>query len=259
MPARLLNAKAQADRFAMPVSGVIKGLVSVAEGEAGGGIKQEIKAGVGGAAALCKRAIPGKYPFNRNSAADVGVQDFVNVFKAGGELDAFFGSTLAPFVDKSGAVWRLKATGEGSPPVSASTLRQFQNADAIRTAFLGGGASAQVVVDLAVVSADGEVQLDYDGASQKLKAGGTTRLSWPARPGAKLSIGSAPVVAVEGAWALFRLVDRGQVDPASGGDKLRLGYTAGNGQKAVLELRVGSAAFNPFRLRELDGFGCPQE
>ena len=259
MPARLLNAKAQADRFALPISGVIKGLVAVAEGEAGGGIKQEIKAGVGGAAAMCKRAIPGKYPFNRNSANDVGVQDFVNVFKAGGELDSFFTSTLASFVDKSGAVWRLKATGEGSPPVSAGTLRQFQNAEAIRTAFLGGGANAQVVVDLSVASSDGELQLDYDGASHKLKTGGSARLNWPARPGAKLTIGGAPVLQVEGAWALFRLVDKGQLDAASAGDRLRLGYTAGNGQKATIELRVGSAAFNPFRLRELDSFACPQE
>jgi hypothetical protein len=62
-----------------------------------------------------------------------------------GDLDAYFQSNLASYVDKSGGVWRLKASGEGAPPVSAGTLRQFQNAEVIRTAFLGGGAAASVV------------------------------------------------------------------------------------------------------------------
>jgi hypothetical protein len=127
---------------------VIKDLVAVAGGEASGGIKKEMQSGVGGASSMCRRSIPGKYPFSRGSAIDVGVQDFVGVFRSGGDLDAFFTTNLSSLVDRSGAVWRLKATGEGAPPVSAATLRQFQNAEAIRIAFLGGGGSAQVVADV---------------------------------------------------------------------------------------------------------------
>ena len=48
----------------------------------------------------------------------------------------------------------------------------------------------------------------------------------------------------------------GTLDPASTGDKLRVAYSAG-GSRALLEVRTGSAAFNPFRLRELEAFNCP--
>ena len=55
-----------------------------------------------------------------------------------------------------------------------------------------------------------------------------------------------------------RLVDTGAMDPASSGDKVRVSYPAGPaGAKVVLEIRTGSAAFNPFRLRELAAFNCP--
>ena len=260
MPPAFGRAKAQAERFGNPVTGAIKALVEYAEQEASGGVRKEVKAGVGGAASMCQRAVPGKYPFARLSAQDAGVQDFVNVFKSGGDLDAFFNSNLAQYVDKSGGVWRLKATGEGAPPVSPGTLRQFQNADAIRAAFLNGGASPSVIVDVAVVSGDAEVTLDYDGTSHKLRVGsGSARLTWPAKPGARLSLGGQQVVSVDGPWALFRLVDRGTADPSVTGDKMRVSYSASNGQRAVLELRTGSAAFNPLRLRELESFGCPRE
>lgn len=260
VPAAFGRAKAQAERFGMPVTGAIKALVDYAEQEATGGVRKEVKAGVGGASSMCQRAVPGKYPFVRSSAQDAGVQDFVNVFKSGGDLDAFFNSNLAQYVDKSGGVWRLKATGEGAPPVSGGTLRQFQNADAIRAAFLNGGATPSVTVDVSVVSGDAEVSLEYDGTSHKLRVGsGSARLVWPAKPGARLSLGAQQVVAVDGPWALFRLVDKGIPDPSVTGDKLRISYSAGSGQRAVLELRTGSAAFNPLRLRELESFGCPRE
>lgn len=260
MPAALLKAADQAGQFPAPIGSIIKELAAAGGGEAAAGIKKEMKAGVGGAASICRRSIPGRYPFERLGVQDVGVQDFVAVFKAGGDLDAFFSTNLAPLVDRSGTTWRLKGSGEGAPPISPGTLRQFQNADAIRQAFLGGGSTAQVVGDLTVVTADAEVTLEYDGAVHKLKPGASVRLVWPARPNAKLSIGSALVANLEGSWALFKLVDKGQLDASSAGDRLKLIYTApGGGARASIELRTGSAAFNPFRLRELQAFACPQE
>ncbi len=260
MPAGLGRAKAQADRFGMPVSGVIKALVDYAEQEASGGLHKGIKAGVGSAAAMCARAIPGRYPFVRSASQDVGIQDFVNVFKSGGDMDAYFTSTLAQYVDKSGGVWRLKATGDGAPPVAPVTLRQFQNADAIRTAFLNGGASPAVTVDVAMVSGDADVVLEYDGVANKMRVGsGSVRLVWPAKPGAKLVANGQTLAAVDGAWSLFHLVDKGAADPSSTGDRMRVGYSTPGGARISLELRTGSAAFNPFRLRELESFGCPRE
>lgn len=256
VPAGIVKAKAQADRFPPPVAGVLKQLISFAEAEASGGLQREAKAGVGGAAANCARAIPGRYPFARTAAQDVGIRDFELVFKPGGDLDAFFSGHLAPIVDRSGAVWRFKSTDAGKAPVPASTLRQFQNADAIRTAFFGGG-TAGFAADLYVVAADGEVTVEHDGTQTKLRpGGGVLRLVWPAKGGTRILLNGQPLVAADGAWALFRVVDRGTQDAAVTGDRMRLTYASGAG-KATVDLRVGSAAFNPFRLRELETFACP--
>jgi len=260
IPQTFGRAEGQATRYGDPITKAILALSAYAKREASGGVQKEVRAGVGGASSVCQRAIPGRYPFSRNAAQDVGVQDFVNVFKAGGDLDAYFQSNLASYVDKSGGVWRLKASGEGAPPVSAGTLRQFQNAEVIRTAFLGGGAAASVVVDVSVVSGDAEVGVDYDGTNHKLRVGsGSARLAWPARPGIQLSMNGQQVASADGAWALFRLIDKGSKDPSSTGDRVRVGYVGASGSRAVLEVRAGSAAFNPFRLRELESFGCPKE
>ena len=260
VPPGLARAKIQAERFAAPVGPAILALTGFGEREASGGVKKEMKAGVGGAAAVCARSIPGKYPFARGSAQDLGVQDFVTVFKSGGELDTFFASNLASFVDKSGGTWRLKSAGEGAPPVSPTTLRQFQNAEAIRIAFLGGGSTPAVTADIAVVSGEGEVTLEYDGTPNKMKAGGNgVRVAWPARPGARLLVGGQPVAAAEGPWALFRLIDKGTAEPGSGGDKMRISFATPAGPRVTLEVRAGSSAYNPFRLREIESFGCPRE
>ena len=260
LPPGLAKARLQGDRFAKPVSGAILALVAFAEGEASGGVKKEMKAGVGGAAALCARSIPGKYPFAKGSSLDLGVQDFVTVFKSGGELDAFFNANLAAFVDRSGAVWHLKSSGEGAPPVSPATLRQFQNADAIRNAFLGGGSSPAVVADIAATAGDGEVSLEYDGTVQKMKVGSAgARVTWPARPGVKLMLNGQLIASAEGPWALFRMVEKGTPEFGGGGDKLKVGFPTPNGNRLMLELRASSSAFNPFRLRELETFACPRE
>ncbi|MBI5276028.1 MAG: type VI secretion system membrane subunit TssM [Burkholderiales bacterium] len=260
MPATLGRASAQAERFAPPVAGIIQGLVNHAQSEASGGVKKEVQAGVGGASSMCQRAIPGKYPFARGSQQDAGVQDFVNVFKAGGDLDSYFTANLAQYVDKSGGVWKLKGSRDAAPPVSPGTLRQFQNAEAIRNAFLNGGSTPGVTVDVSVTGGDAEVTLEYDGATHKLRVGTPgVRLAWPAKPGAKLSVNGQPVAAADGAWAIFRLVDKGSADPSATGDRVRTGFSGPGGARAQLELRTGSAAYNPFRLRELEAFGCPRE
>ncbi|MFN9212809.1 MAG: ImcF-related family protein, partial [Betaproteobacteria bacterium] len=256
VPAGIVKAKAQADRFPQPVAGMLKQLVGFAEAEASGGLQREAKAGVGGAAANCARSIPGRYPFVRSSGQDAGIRDFELVFKPGGDLDAFFSGTLAPVVDRSGAVWRFKSTEATKAPVPASTLRQFQNADVIRTAFFAGGGLG-FAADLIVAAADGEVTVDHDGAQTKLRPGsGVVRLVWPAKGSTRILLNGQPLVAADGAWALFRVVDKGTADPGVTGDRMRLTYAASAG-RATLDLRVGSAAFNPFRLRELETFACP--
>jgi type VI secretion system protein ImpL len=75
----------------------------------------------------------------------------------------------------------------------------------------------------------------------------------------RLLQGGQQVSAAEGPWALFRLIDKGTTEAGSGGDKLRVSFPTQGGTKLTLELRTGSSAFNPFRLRELASFACPRE
>ena len=251
--------KVSADKFAAPIGGMVKALTGSGAGEAKAVAAKDTKEAMAGAAATCKKVIGGKYPFARTGMVDVGIADFVNVFKSGGELDAFFTGKLASMVDKSGASWRFKAMGDVTPPVSAAALAQFQNAEAIRNAFLGSGSPA-VTVDVSVANSEGEVTIDYDGNSSKLKVNsGAVRMAWPpVKPGpsVKMTLGTQVIAQAEGQWALFRLLDKGALDAASVGDKLRVTYGGG---KVTLDFKATSAAFNPFRLRELDAFACPAQ
>ena len=261
VPAGLVRARVESARFAAPVGASILALTEFGEHQASGDVKKEMQTAVGGAAAVCMRAVPGRYPFVSDSALDLGVQDFVTVFKTGGDLDTFFATNLAAFVDKSGRNWRLKAAVDDAL-VSGATLRKFQDAEAIRIAFLGGAAVPAVTADISVVSvstAEKEVTLDYDGAQHKLKVGsGGVRVVWPARSGARLMLGTVLLAATEGPWALFRMIDKGTPEAGSGGDRLRLSFASPQG-KVMLEVRAASSAFNPFRLREIESFACPRE
>jgi len=258
--AGLTRMKASAEKFPPPVAGMIRALTGTGAGAATAAAAKDVKAAMGGAAAMCQKMTAGKYPFVRSAIVDVGVADFANVFKSGGELDSFFATRLAPVVDKSGAAWKFKPTGDVPPPVSNAALAQFQNAEGIRTAFLGGGSTAGVTVDVSVAVADGEVTIDYDGVQSKLKINsGAVRLAWPpAKPGPsiKVSLGPQVVAQADGQWALFRLLDKGALDPGSTGDRMRVMYGGG---KVQLDFKATSAAFNPFRLRELNSFACPNE
>jgi len=261
VPEALITATAQADRFGPPVRDAIVALAGYGVDEARGGIKRDVKEGVNAAASTCVRAIPGAYPFTRTSANDLGLQEFSAVFRAGGELDTYFTSNLQPYVEK-GATWKPREMGAGSPSISPDTVHQFQNADAIRIAFFAGGASPSpsVTADIDVVAGDGEVILDYDGVSNRMRAGGPgVRVGWPARPGAKLVAGGQEIADFKGTWALFRLVDKGKPEPGGGGDLVRISYPGPGTSKVVLEVRASSSTYNPFRLREMQAFACPKE
>ena len=59
-----------------------------------------------------------------------------------------------------------------------------------------------------------------------------------------------------GPWAWFRLLDQAQVQ-ATGAGRFRVVFQSG-GRQGTYELRT-SGTFNPFRLRELEGFRCPEQ
>jgi type VI secretion system protein ImpL len=61
--------------------------------------------------------------------------------------------------------------------------------------------------------------------------------------------------AENGAWALFRLLDRMQVEPGQTPERFRVTFAV-DGRRATYDVTTGSVQ-NPFRLRELQEFRCP--
>ena len=71
----------------------------------------------------------------------------------------------------------------------------------------------------------------------------------PAMPGRNSStVDSGP-------WALFRLLDRMQVEQGATPERFRVTFVV-DGRRAMYDVTTGSVQ-NPFRLRELQEFHCP--
>jgi type VI secretion system protein ImpL len=214
---------------------------------------------------FCNRAITGRYPFTPSSKADVLPEDFSQLFGAGGMLDDFYTRKLANLVDTGTNPWSFKPVGDGSKPVNAAALVDFQRAARIKEVFFrGGGKTPSFKVDVrAIEMEDGlkEITLNVDGTFIKFIAGNTTpvTLQWPsARVASRIELSSTPgstTLTFDGPWALFRLFDRFDVQPTAQPERFTLAMTL-DGKRARLEV-TASSVFNPFRLREIQQFRCP--
>jgi type VI secretion system protein ImpL len=227
-----------------------------------GGLERILKA-VQSAAAFCRRSIPGRYPFSKSAAAEVTVDDFSRVFAPGGDLDEVFRSEVAQYVDTSGANWRNR--GSEGVQIPGGIIAQFQRAAVIRDAFFRPGSKAPAAAaDLRVLSMDvreSHVTLEIDNQVMRCDrvAALEVKIGWPSqRPGGTVRLQAYPsgaALSLEGTWALFRLVDRGNPQVGSQPDRLQLAYNFG-GAPVTYELRA-SSIYNPFRLRALEEFQCP--
>jgi len=212
---------------------------------------------------FCRKAIAGRYPFNKASASEVTVDDFSRVFSPGGDLDDVFRSTVSPLVDTSGSVWRPR--GREGPGVPGGTIAQFQRAAIIRDAFFRPGSKVPAAnAELRVLSMDDRVtHVTLEVESQVMRfdrvAALAVKIGWPSqRAGGTVRLQAYPsgaTLSAEGAWALFRLIDRGNPQPGAQPDRLQLAYNMG-GAPVAFELRAASI-YNPFRLRALEEFQCP--
>jgi type VI secretion system protein ImpL len=214
---------------------------------------------------FCNRAITGRYPFTASSKADVLPEDFAQLFGGGGMLDDFYTRKLAPLVDTGTNPWSFKPVGDGSKPVNAAALVDFQRAARIKEVFFrSGGKAPSFKVDIrALEMEDGlkEINLDIDGVVMKFLAGNTTPVTvqWPsARVASQIKITTVPgttTLTADGPWALFRIFDRFEVQPTAQPERFIVPMLL-EGRRTRLEV-TSSSVFNPFRLREIQQFRCP--
>jgi type VI secretion system protein ImpL len=123
--------------------------------------------------------------------------------------------------------------------------------------------------DLTPVSLDnGAKQVSLDiGATTVTYAHGpprATQITWPGQAGASSvrlvfdppPAGGTAVFQATGAWALFRLFEKGSVQKTDWADRYILAFSSGDRQ-ASFEISAGSV-INPFSPGLLAGFQCPK-
>jgi type VI secretion system protein ImpL len=258
--------KAAAGQQPEPIRGMLEQLADAGASQSRGAEIQGLSAELKPITDFCTSAITGRYPFASGSRADVLPEDFGQLFGAGGLMDDFFQRRLLNLVDTSGATWTYKPLGDGSKPVAAAALAEFQRAARVKEVFFrSGGKVPAMRVEMRLSEIDPalkELQLDIDGQVQKLVTSGpSVTVSWPSPRVAsqiKLTTGlgnAGPLVMFEGPWALFRLFDRFEVQPSGVPEKFSVVMNL-DGRRARVDV-IAASVFNPFQMKEIRQFRCP--
>jgi type VI secretion system protein ImpL len=256
--------KADAGRLPEPMRSMVETLSKSGEEIAvsveRGGLSQDLRP----VADFCRRAIAGRYPLVSSSARDALPEDFGQFFSPGGLMDDFFQKRLAILVDTSTRPWRYKQ-GSATPPA----LAQFERAARIRDIFFRNGKTPSIRLDFKVVEMDASITqfvLDVDGQLVKYAHGPILpmALQWPGSKGSNQvrvqltppsATGTSGQVA-DGPWALFRLLEKAQLENAGSPEKFFVTFNIEN-RRTRFEVTANSVQ-NPLRVRELLEFSCPE-
>ncbi|MDS4025604.1 MAG: type VI secretion system membrane subunit TssM [Candidatus Contendobacter sp.] len=200
---------------------------------------------------------------------DATLAAFGRFFGPSGLMDRFFKQSLQPYVDTAAGAWRWRGPTGPEQSITPEALQAFQRAAAIRDAlFVGNSQTPTIRFQLVPLDLSGDatqVAINVDGQTLTYNAGQAPRaadLQWTGASGqARLEFlppvtGSPSQLDETGPWAWFKLLDQAQTQPVGSGS-FRVTFQLG-GRQAAYELRAAIGA-NPFRLRELEGFRCPEQ
>ena len=218
---------------------------------------------------FCEQALANRYPFNRRAGADVAMADFARLFAPGGLIETFFNENLRRFVDTQARPMTWRPVNEADLGISDSVLAQFQNAFQIRDAFFAQGASPRIGFQITPFALDPNAQqvtLEIDGQrttfSHRDAGAQPMAVTWPGEVGLAgvrfdpPASGVQNILARDGPWAWFRLLDSAEIRRTSVADRARVIFNVG-GRFAIYDLQAGSV-LNPFNLPALRNFSCPQ-
>jgi type VI secretion system protein ImpL len=218
----------------------------------------------------CTPVVRGRYPFVAYSPGvpEVPIQDFVDLFGAGGVFDAFFTSNLEKLVDTNRRPWAWRAGAPAGVPLSA-----FENAQRIRDMFFGRGSrTVQVnfkVGFLALTPSDklSRFVLEIDGMNPPLayrfEPLRMMDVEWPGqKPGPAVATfeergGRKIPITADGAWAWFKLLEQGELKQDGAPERFHLAF-ARQGHRVEIRLEAASVnnPFGPAARRTLQGFSC---
>ncbi|WP_116087304.1 type VI secretion system membrane subunit TssM [Tropicimonas sp. IMCC34011] len=215
----------------------------------------------------CEAIVGNRYPFARDSARDVPMAEFARLFAPNGVMDRFFLQELSPYADLGEGEWRWKDEGPLAGKLSAATLKQFERAAAIRDAYFPtGGGVPSVDMTINPVSMHNRIEsavLQINGQIVTTRPRGNTpaNINWPgSMGGGNVSLQFTPEMrgresqmSLNGAWAFLRFINDGS--PNVSGTEMQVRYVVG-GRNIAYRIDV-AASENPFFLRELSEFSCP--
>lgn len=257
----------QAARLPEPMQSLVKELAVGNQGLIMGGVKSQLNQTLQTeVSAICNASIERRYPLLKSSRTGITLQDFGNFFAQNGVMDRFFNRHLESFVDTSRSQWKVISQNNQTVGISASTLKQFQNAAKIREIFFQGGSQLPAVqFELKPLNLDAKASkfwLNLEGQETNYRHGPTrsVRFSWPGtspglvRFGFETLDGKQLSGSEEGDWAWFRVLDKMQVTKSA--DNTHIISFELDGLTAKYELRANSV-LNPFSFTELTDFQCP--
>ncbi|MBM7127971.1 type VI secretion system membrane subunit TssM [Dyella mobilis] len=263
---QLLMAQQEAAQLPPPVSGWVAALTGksqalVATGTTGA-LGDAFQQGVG---KDCASFTAGRYPFSPNSATDIPLQNFGELFGYGGRFDSFYKQTLDKLVDASGGTWKWK-TGPGAVSGSPGMLAQMQLADSIKQMyFRNNGNVPEVDFTLVAPSLDpgiGKFAMTVDGQKFEYQPGGTSSMGmkWPGPQPGHVTISAwdtsgnlLSTFDYQGDWAFFHALQAANLQKQSD-----LRYVANfnfGGHVAKLTIQADNLK-NPFLNTTVQRFRC---
>ena len=213
----------------------------------------------------CQPIVANRYPF-ANSDRDVPMGDFAKLFAPGGLIEKFFAANLDSLVNRTAKTWVWKPNPNLNRKLSDRTLRQFQQAAEIRDAFFPtGGSAPNVTFEVKPLTLSGAqtATLAINGATVVYQQGAEstpTNVAWPGAGAGEASIVMAPdmpdrpsKLERNGAWALFRLIDKGA--PIQNGNAVKVSFVV-FGREVSYQF-TSSSLVNPLTMSSLRQFQCP--
>lgn len=260
----LTRVRAEAAQLPVPLRTMLEDLADTSDRQLFGStqktLSHELDSRVG---QFCRRAINGRYPFQRNSSRDVTAADFTRLFGHGGLFDSFYRDHLVHRVDATGPVWSLRHAGGAEVPVQS-----FQRASRIRNVMFQQGSPAPLMsFSFKVIEMDASIasaHFDFDGQVYRYAHGPQTQhqVTWPGPRGngqIRLELADAGAQRAhlnkEGPWAVLRFFDEAEKRRVGGPERFISTFVI-NGKKVVLDVTASSVE-NPFMLAELNSFRCP--
>ena len=164
-----------------------------------------------------KNTIAQRYPLDSSQTQEISINDFNLFFSTHGTLNTFNEQYIKPFLDVSEAQWKTKSVNDYVMPISSETVDQIIRANIITNMFFPNYSEQSKInfslqkINLDPVVANLHLQIGNTTLSDNQSTESLIQFSWP-QSNATLALdsidGNHYELAEEGAWAIFKLLEK---------------------------------------------------